>query len=106
MPEALDPTQWPRWCYHVALDPVMVATPDEEAELPEGYRPLTPFTPEERTAHAKAVEEAATSAHKREVARLEQVLVTPAKVKVPPKPAPPTKEPARWTPSGRTGRRR
>lgn len=45
----LDKTQWPRWLYHASLEAVMVASPEEAAQLPEGYREQ-PYTEEEREA--------------------------------------------------------
>ena len=49
MTEPLDPTKWPKWQYHLTLPATMVATPDAEAALPDGYRDV-PFSDEEKAA--------------------------------------------------------
>lgn len=83
MPEPLNPAEWPRWFHHIALASVLCATPDEAADLPEGYR-REPYSEEEKRDHAKAQREAAERGHAAEVERLERALttpVTPAQVK-------------------------
>lgn len=76
MADPFDPTRWPCWRFHVTLEPVMVHTPEEEAELPEGYRDR-PYSDEEKRDHAQAVREAVVQAHKSEVEELEERLSKP-----------------------------
>lgn len=100
MADPVDPTLWPCWRFHVTLAPVMVHTPEEEADLPTGYRDR-PFSADEQYQHAKAEQEAVVQAHKDEVEELEERLSQPIaapKVKAAPK--------ERWTPHPSRRRRK
>lgn len=49
MADVLDPTQWPRYMFHLTEPPRLVATPEAEEALGEGWR-RTPYSDEDKLA--------------------------------------------------------
>lgn len=74
--EPLDPTKWPKWKYHLTLPPTMVATPDAEAALQDGYRDR-PFSEDEVVAFMRAERDAEDRAKDASLKRMERELTTP-----------------------------
>ena len=73
----LDPTKWPKWQYHLTLPATMVATPEAEAALPDGYRDI-PYSDEEKAAALLAATSKAQSQKDADLAKMQHDMEQPA----------------------------